>query len=185
MDNQKRKKILWWAIIALVIIGLIFLIWSLLQQRAANNPKEEEEYIPPKIDMPSADLEYQEIAPSVAEAEFQAITLAKTYAERFGSWSTDSAGHNLAELAPKSTARMKNYLNSIEANTQAEYSGITTRSLATETLSISDTEAMVTVSTQRTQTKADLSTDIYYQDIEITLIKSGDTWLVDSAYWQE
>lgn len=184
MDNQKRKKILWWAIIALVIIGVIFLIWSLLQQQAATLP-EEEEYVPPKIEMKSLDLEYQPLEPSVDQAEFEAVTLAKTYAERFGSWSTDSAGHNLAELAPKSTSLMRSYLNSIESDQNAEYQGISTRALSTETLSISESQAKIMVSTQRTETNTDLSTSVFYQDIEITLLKSSDNWLVDSAYWQE
>ena len=77
------------------------------------------------------------------------------------------------------------YLLSIPIdNTIEEYTGITTKSLSTKILSLTEEDALINVVTQRVETQDDLSQEIYYQDIEIGLIKSGNKWLVSSAYWQ-
>lgn len=184
MDPQKRKKIII-AIIILVILGLLFWLWRNLNVFIpANNNNTNE---PPKFVAPSSPSDFDpNLAPVLSSDELLAVNLAKNYAERFGTWSTDQPGVNLKELEVLSTRSMNNYLASIQIDYQAtSYNGITTKSIAGQLESFATDSATVLVKTQRIETKADLSQDIYYQDIKLDLVKSNDKWLVDAAWWQD
>ena len=75
-------------------------------------------------------------------------------------------------------------MNSLEANYSEDFTGITTKSIVPEILSLTDNQATVMVSTQRIATDEKLEQNVYYKDIKIFLVKSNDIWLVNSAYWQ-
>ena len=184
MDSSKRKKIVWLAIIILVILGILFLIWRLSD--FSFGPKQEaNQNEQPIFPTPSANIEYKVTPPTKTDTEFAIENLAKSYAERFGSWSTDSPGANLEELIPLSSKTMVSYLNSIVIDYSAsEFSGLSAKSLTADINSLTDSQAEVLVKTQRVKTKANLTEEIYYQDIKISVVKSGDKWLVSSAVWQ-
>lgn len=183
MDSKRRKKIII-AIIILVIIGVLFLVWRLGQEPfiPTGRPPEQK----PIFKAPSASLEYQplETAP-ISDVEFSILNLAKSYVSRLGSWSTDNQGHNLQELEPLSSAKMREYLVSIPRQMADKFSGITTKSISAEILSLENTVAEVMVNTQRIETAADLKQNVYYQDIKIFLVKGGVGWLVDDVRWQD
>lgn len=179
---NKRKKII---IIALVLLLIMVLIWLLLRQQSLvdqtnTNTNPENVFKPP-----SQNLQYQPVlsAPETA-AEFTAITLAKNYAERFGSWSTDKQGKNLEELTSLSTSKMQTYLQGIKLEAAAEFYGVSTKTIASEIRSLDDKQAVILVKTQREEKKGNLDPVVKYQDILITLIKNNNNWLVDSAIWQ-
>jgi len=184
MEKEKRKKYAIIAIIILVIILLIFLVSRLFDKSMPGDKGNE--FTPPEFTPPSAQVDKNDIPdPVESNTEFDVINLARNFVERFGSWSTDNQGHNLEELLVLSSAKMEKYLLSIPIdNTIEEYTGITTKSLSTKILSLTEEDALINVVTQRVETQDDLSQEIYYQDIEIGLIKSGNKWLVSSAYWQ-
>ena len=182
MDKEKRKKIIKLAIIILVIIGILLVILRLSNRQPDYDMGIDDQ---PVFTPPSVDLEYDPQAPpSQTTTEFSVENLAKSFAERFGSWSTDNPGHNLVELAPLSTQTMQTYLASLEADYSNDFIGMTTKSNSAEITSLEENLATVMVNTQRVTTDADLNENIYYQDIEIFLTQSDDTWLVNSAYWQ-
>lgn len=184
MDQEKRKKLLW-AILILVII-LAFLFWILRTSdqnpNNINSPEEQQPVFTP----PSANIEYQ--APEEVEqnpTEFSAVNLAKAYAARFGSWSTDNQGNNLQQLFPLSTSRMQNYLSSIDLNFEnQEFFGATTKSISAEIVDMNDNSAEVLVNTQKIETNASLERNVYYQEASVYLLKSGDNWLVDRFVWE-
>ncbi|MBU1202855.1 hypothetical protein KKH39_02325 [Patescibacteria group bacterium] len=186
MEESKKKKIIW-AVVIILILLIAFLFWILRtsdQKPPIQNTNEE----PPIIfTPPSANFTYQEpTVPKQTNLEFDAANLAKIYAERFGTWSTDNPGHNLEELMPLSSNTMKNYLSGINTDMSADqFSGITTKAISYEILDIDDTSANIRVSCQRIKTEADLSENVFYQDIEISMTRSANQWLVTSAFWQE
>ena len=183
MDNKKRRKIIIIAVIILVILGILFLILRMGKEPIVNQNTVSER--PPVLKVPSAEFEYQPVTkPPMTSVEFTVVNLAKTYASRFGSWSTDNQGHNLEELLVLSTATMKNYLNSIQPEIASGFNGFTTKSLSAEILSLKPGEAEVMVGTQRIETDGSLKEKIYYQDIKVSMVKNGDEWLVDKANWQ-
>jgi hypothetical protein len=182
MFSGKKKKIIL-VIIILVIIGLLLVFW---RSRNSKPVIDENANQPLQIDIPSANNEYKAPeVPAQTKTEFSITNLAKNYAARFGSWSTDNPGRNLEELRPLSTAKMKNYLEKMQINYKAgSFSGISTTSLSAEILFLDDTQTTVLVKTQRVETKSDLSTKTYYQEIEVSLVKAGEEWLVDSVSWK-
>ena len=64
---------------------------------------------------------------------------------------------------------------------------MTTKALSTKTLFLDEAsgDATIEVQTQRVETSSDLSENIYYQSAEVSLIKSGNNWLVDTFVWEE
>ena len=184
MDKEKRKKIAWIVIIILVILGLL---WLLLRGTDLYRPGDggmTNEVL--DVPVPSANLQYDpDLPPAQTNTEFDVENLAKNFAARFGSWSTDNPGENLEELLPLSTRSMQNYLQGIDIGSGGEeFKGISTKSISSEIISISDSDAEVMVNTQRVETNGSLQENIFYQEIKIMLIKSDSIWLVDGAYWQ-
>lgn len=192
MSDEKRKKILWLAIILIVVMAVLFLVIQLSDKEVVLDPNSQELVEDqPVFEPKSVDIEYDEqknTTDTVSESntEFTVLNLAKSYASRLGSWSTDNPGKNLKELLSLSTSRMKKYLNDRDLGTgDVAYSGITTKSLSAKILSLSGDEAEVLVSTQRIESDENLTDNIFYQDIELFLIKSNDVWFVDEANWLE
>ncbi len=192
---SKKKKI----IITIISFFFIFLFFNLIKDKEMidlsnfNKPEEKEiipEEIIPEYQSESVVLEYETFLLediSQTNSELLIINLAKNFTERFGSWSTDNQGVNLEELLPLSTAKMKAHLNNIVLDYEVEeFFALFTKSLATEIIFLDEEEgdAKVLVKTQRIKTLSDLSTEVYYQDMELDIILSGDKWLVTEAQWQ-
>lgn len=184
MDKDRRKIIFWSAIILMVII---FLLWLMLRGsdiwQPENTPvaNDNTSYIPK-----SKDLVYDpDVPPALEETEFDVVNLAKDFAARFGSWSTDNPGRNIQELMPLSTDSMKNYLSSLDLNYDTEsFSGVSSQSLSAKIQSIDEESAIVMVTVQRVETNENFEDNLYYQDIEIEAEKVDGKWLVSAAYWQ-
>jgi hypothetical protein len=67
----------------------------------------------------------------------------------------------------------------------AGYTGISTIVIGMKSLSESDTATTFLVTTQREEsvgTPGD--TTLRYQDVEVSLVKSGDEWLVNDLIWK-
>lgn len=179
--EQKKRKIIWLTVLLVILILLVVLIWWLLR---GSNPLNQPEEDVPIYNTPSANLNYT--APKADEVnptEFGVVALARMYAERFGSWSTDNQLKNLQELSQFSSPSMLNYLGQQEIRPAQEFYGISTKALSTRVTSQSESAAEVIVSTQRTENKAGQES-VFYQDVRLTLVNVGDLWLVSGAYWQ-
>ncbi|MDD5749670.1 MAG: hypothetical protein PHO91_02695 [Patescibacteria group bacterium] len=183
MQIDRRKKIIIIAIAILVILGVLFLIWRLSDRSQPMAPVEEEQ---PIFEAPSVPFEFDpSLPPAQTNTEFAVSELAKNFAERFGSWSSDNPGANLRELLPLSSSVMVNYLNNLEINYQSEeFFGISTKSLSSSIASLGPSQARVLVKTQRIKKQGAQPEEVFYQDIEISLVNSGDSWLVSAANWK-
>ena len=88
MEKDKKRIIIWGAIALLVVIILLWLMLrgsDIWQPENSTPVNENTSFIPP-----SKDLQYNPDAPPVLEeTEFNVVNLAKDFAARFGSWSTD------------------------------------------------------------------------------------------------
>ena len=189
-QGGKKRKIIWTIIIILIIIALVWLLIFILRDRYPDSDQRDIYSIndQPVFEPISPVFEEPDEIQREESVEFTVKNLAKNFTARFGSWSTDNRGQNLTELLTLSSARMQNYLNEIDVDYEVvEFSGVTTKSLSAQILFLDedDGSADVLVQTQRIETKADLSQNIYYQDIELSIIKSGNNWLVDQVEWQE
>lgn len=120
--------------------------------------------------------------------------MASSFAERFGSFSNQSDYKNISDLKPYMTVKMKKWADSYIAENRANgvsniYYGIITKSVTYEYLSYDDDmgSAEIVVKARRRESVGISSntTNVFYQDIKISLIKENGAWKIDSAYWQE
>lgn len=125
------------------------------------------------------------------EDDFRQI--ARSFVERFGSYSNQSDYGNIDDLKIFMTAKMKlwadEYVSDLKAedSDQDEFYGITTKALIEpEVLSfdLSADKVELMVPTQREENAGSQDKRIFSQNIKVTFVKEGGEWLIDSAFWQ-
>jgi len=169
-------------IIAAIIGGFLWLSRGDKLPESAPAPKVE-------INAPSAAVK---IAPPT-EAEKQAASVgavAKTFVERFGSYSNQSGYLNFTELKALTTETFAAWLQSSyvpklkkEHDPAGYYYEISTAAPVLTPGEQSATAAKFVITTQRIE-KTDNAEKTFQQDIVLELKKVGEEWLVDGAYWQ-
>lgn len=197
--------------IAIVIIGLILIILIIYFGFVKKNPSTEptiieEPFITGQLpggstdtplttpgDRPVNSQQYDisQEAPRETD-ENDLVSMARLFAERLGSYSNYSNYSNYDDLLLFMTAEMKvwakEYVDELKENTinNGEYYGITTNAVTSEVLEFTNDEARIMVTTKRRESTSSVNEgEAFFQDIEITLKKINNTWLVDKAYWQE
>jgi len=112
---------------------------------------------------------------------------ARNFAERYGSFSTDARFANLFELKNEMSKRLwqeiENYIKEKEKEEAKEFYGITTKVLNVEEKDFSENEANYLILTQRIETKG-TEQKVFYQNLELKLIKEDNVWKVDRINWQ-
>ena len=114
--------------------------------------------------------------------------IAASFAERYGTWSNQSNSSNLVDLKLMMTKSMQVWADDNIIATQTnddyqEYYGMTTKAIIVEAKSFTENKAVILVGTQRTENKAG-QIKTFNQNLQLDMVKSGQTWLVDGAYWQ-
>lgn len=128
------------------------------------------------------------VAPVVVQTS--PTTVARTFVERIGSYSSEAEAANIEDIMGMATTSFKNKLTTLAKEARAtaggSYYGVSTQVLtAPKTVSSTDTQVVMTMTTQREETiDTPGNTTVKYQEITITLVKSGTTWLVDGYAWK-
>ncbi len=172
---------------AFLLLFLLVLLWWLLSRKTTVTQEPPRE-IPPitVIDTPT-------IPPSQVAATNERVgtsslqTLAKTFTARFGSYSTDTSGENLIDLLPLMTTEFAESTRQqvARAEKSSEYYGVSTRVVAVTVVESGDTEATLSVSTQREESKGSpQNTSIKYQTLVLKMVKIGENWFVSEAAWE-
>lgn len=149
----------------------------------ANVPKTVLEKTAP--DAPASD-------PEKPDSQANLKRLAASFAERYGSFSNQGDFENLKELKVFMTDSMAREVDAYIAEAGARgtatpaYVGMTTRALSSTIDSFNESAgtATVTVNTQR-QEVTSAGTRVFYQEIGLDFVRSGEIWEVDSAQWLE
>ena len=171
-------------VIAVIIGGFIWL-------NRADQPLAETAPAP-KAELDDTTAEVVKIAPpTVAEKQAASIgAVAKTFVERFGSYSNQSGYSSLAELEALSTESFAAWLESNyvpklkkEHDPSGYYYEISTEAPMIASVEQSAAAAKFIVTTQRIE-KTDNGEKTFQQDIVLDMKKIGDEWRVDGAYWQ-
>lgn len=115
--------------------------------------------------------------------------LAFSFAERYGSYSSQGGFKNLEDLKSLMTEKMAAKINNFTLDTRVsgdKYEGYDTRALTGEFLEFSDSAAKISVGTQRFHyIENALDPEMFYQNITVYLVKIGGEWKVDDAYWEQ
>lgn len=110
---------------------------------------------------------------------------AKIFVERYGSYSTDNNYQNIREVESLVTdavwAKIGVKLNSPAPS--GAFSGMTTLVLSSEFNSWDGQRADLILKTRRQENKMGVMANTY-QDITVSLVRSGDNWLVSSFQWK-
>ncbi len=124
------------------------------------------------------------------EDDFKQI--ARSFAERFGSFSNHSDYGNIEDLRSLMSSKMQtwadDYVSNLRENREnsAGYYGITTKALLEpEIINPEKSSGIeVLVKTQRQEVTATGEDKSYEQDLKVVFVNEGGKWLVDGAYWQ-
>ncbi len=188
---SRRTKIFLTVILALILV--LALILLILEQQSPQTPStgtntgssSSVSRPPPLPGIPTpTNIE----PPPSGPIEQNPATIAADFTERYGSYSNEGNYQNLRDLYSQMTTNMQARTETFITSNPlpaGDYFGVTTRAVRTDVVSKTDTEAVISVGTQRQEsTSANPSSRIYYQTAELVLVKSGLKWLVDSFEWQ-
>lgn len=195
----RRTKIIIAAVLIILVGVLAFLWWRSRRivsiPEAVQGPNGATPSVPELSGTPPAPLSSantsvtgggSETAPRAGIEAF-----ARSFAERYGSYSNQSDFENIENLYPFMTEKMQVSAQAFVSAQRAKqkgtetYAGITTRVLSTHSVSQTSLPAVLTIKTQRTESGGALrNTRVYYQDIELSLVSEGGVWKVDQATWK-
>ena len=194
MDNNQKKKLFYIAIIILLIVLILFGIWWYLSGKAVPSANTEK----PVVNNNQQTLPNNQVPPNpnpvvlppANDNERGALSVARLFAERFGTFTSQSNFEGIRELTQKSTETMSswllnNYIPELRNKYPADkYAGQTTNILSAQIISINENQAEASV---RTQQSLKIGTDapvVKSPTLRLKLIKEGETWLVDNARWE-
>lgn len=194
--SRRKKIILLVLAILLGIFAIVILLLSLGQRaplfnRTVNEPPVVGGNISTSGNLNAAvDTDVPPTLTEIPATQSTLLAIATSFAERFGSFSSESNFENLSDLKVLMTNKMKSWTENFIAQNQGqpvEFYGITTRALNAEiiTLAADETQAQILVTTQREETKSGAArSGVYYQKILLNLVQEGGSWKVDGATWQ-
>ena len=191
MMSPKTRRNLLVAILVLLLLLLAFLLWWFLR------PEPVAPVVTPPAPtttLPATDTESASEIREQREQEERADTASlqsasKTFAERYGSYSTEANFANLTDVLPLMT---KAYATTTAAYiatavSPKTYYGVTTRVITVKVDAEDDTAgtAQVTLTTQREEAKGSVqSVTVKYQDLVLSFEKEGGEWKVSNAVWK-
>jgi hypothetical protein len=182
--KRKSKFEIVGAILILIIL-LVFLWWLF-----ARNQPTPETTLPPTTEQAGegAGTVVAPVEPHVAVTT--APTIARSFVERLGSFSTESDYKNIDDVMSMASAGLQNKLKALKATALKSpaktYYGVSTRVVTLETATETETTATINITTSRTESVNDpRSKSTRYQDVTLNLVKSGNTWLVEDYQWVE
>lgn len=183
LSNKQIKILIIIFLIILLIIALVFILKKKGPEKI-NQPKPSESMEEIQREVPTIENKF---TPQAKTEESIVSSVARNFAERLGSYSTDNREENFKSILPLMTddliANFKNTKALEKLNTK-EYYGISSKALKIDT-TISDTgdKAVSIVSLQQVE-NINNKQSIIYNKLDLDLIKNANTWLVDGAKWE-
>lgn len=110
--------------------------------------------------------------------------LAKTFVERYGTYSTDNESQNIKESQELVTPALWAKIGaSLGASSSGQpFYGITTKIISTNITSWSETKATVSLKAMRTEDKNGTISS-RNQNVTVEMVKEGEKWLASSIAW--
>jgi len=189
MFEDKRRILIISGAVALLVIAALILWWLLsFRRQPVNQPIEP----PPTINQVNANLPAAPEQASLARAEQENSfplglrQLAMSFAERYGSYSSDEQIQNLRDLEPLMTADLVAvvYDNIAEAPVNGDFIGYSTKALSVKLIASDNSSAEMIVGVQRAQTVNNQVQNVFNDSLALTAVKIGAEWKIDSVRWQ-
>ena len=190
--TERQKRITIYALILLIL--LLLLGWLLFILFSGGGESSEvtdetvviEEVADPIPERTTISEEELEAEREVRDTSSDVISLSKTFVERYGSYSNEADFSNLEDLIPLMSdsfaAETELFIDGAVA--PEEYYGVSTQVITVSVEGETDSAATVTLTTQREEAvESPQNTTVKYQDIQLTFVKEGGVWKIDSATW--
>ena len=189
-----NKKLIALIISGLLIIALIIYFIFIFDFNKTDSPQDGnqagQEAPPVIVDSTGIAVPPRDVA---TQQKDQVAKLAISFAERYGSSSSQSDFSNLSDLelfmTPELQASTKEFVTTEQAKpvTTLDYSGVTTKAIVPTFTSFDDEAgtAAVTVSTKRQEESATGEMSTYNQNLFLTMRKINDEWKVNTVAWEK
>jgi len=195
--TKKQIKIL--IITFIIVLLIVFLVFLLTNNGEEVNNNKSEDVIPADINSSNNSIksESQIVEEPIVEKKKEDVValkikaVAKNFAERYGTWSTDNKENNFKSAEIYATTKMKGIIQDfIESNDKLageylDFYGVTAKALNAKINSSDNTRASLSVSVQQTETSGEnLVKKTSYNSLDLELIKYNEDWLVNYAEWE-
>lgn len=186
-DEQKRLIILGSLGLALIIIVGLIAWWFLKPKPGVINTQ------PVTSTSTGSQINYE--PPVVLPATPERISedksyplglrqLAMSFAERYGSYSSDEMLKNIEDLKPLMTPSLVNRIKP-DVVSSTVFIGFSTKAISLQLVNSSESNATVMVKTQRTQSiGSGQENRVFYSDLELKIVKLNNEWKVDGVQWK-
>ncbi|MFH1947116.1 MAG: hypothetical protein ABIJ23_03115 [Candidatus Magasanikbacteria bacterium] len=121
--------------------------------------------------------------PAVDPDELYAKQVSRIFVERFLSYSNQDNNQHITEILPMVADSMSGWVKEQLVVQGDEYSGITTKVIASQIEEIDEEKAIVLVDVQQTL-DSNGGQKVEYKSGKVNLVRSGDDWLVSGLYWE-
>lgn len=190
MERKRMIEIGVAIVILLALLGVIF--WMTRENTAQQIEEEKNTTLPTANTTPAPKPTYDpEDVPKAQEVS--AGTVARTFVERVGSYSSESDFQNIDDVLGLVTTRLGAQLEREakqarrqEPGGEGGYYGVSTSYLGAKTTQETEASMTLMVQTQREEAFGSPGNEeIRYQAIEVVLVQEGGVWKVDAYTWQD
>lgn len=166
-------------------------------EEQTTEPKTENNVVRPVINIHSKEVQEKKEQARIEASEFgkdDLMRIARSFAERYGSYSNHSNFDNIVDLKIFMSSRMQLWADNYVAEQRKNevggdiYYGITTKAASEEVKEYDEDvgRATVVVKTRRRELVGSTSniSDSFDQNIVIKFVKERNAWKIDNATWE-
>ena len=192
MTENNKRIILIISIILIIIFVVVIVLWQFFSNDTDDQVVNTNTSQPATtntnvttIDLTNNTNQGREV---IIENDNLSMTrLASIFAERYGSYTSESEFKNTLELKVFMTDSLIKTVDKYLAaqpdqSSQGEYMSVVTKVISNKIVTTDDNSGTVELITQRTENIGDTN-NVYYQNITLELIYDSDVWLVNKATW--
>lgn len=189
MSRKVRSALL--AVLAALVLAVI--LWLLFGRQPAVPPEPSPQApatstgatLPPAGEAP-------EVPPTPQPTQAAVLVVARSFAERFASWSTDDGFASFELLEGEATSQVREFLRTYRADLAARYPasggyhGVTGRALSPRVDQLDDEAGLaeVTVGLQLAESSGgNVTPSISNRELMLRLVRRDGQWLVDFLKW--
>ncbi len=187
MSRRSKTLIVVTALVIAIAAMVAYFLWK---TRTTPTPNSNVAVNPAATPLGSTANPVGTIVPTQTTTPFAtAEATARSFTERWGSFSSESDFQNVRDLYSVMTGTMKTWADSYvrdqrKAQAAGDFFGVTTRAMKTEVTEDKGDAVKILVTAQRVETKGSIAPRSYYQTMEVSLVKNGSGYLVDGAWWK-
>ena len=190
LNLDRRKLIIIAVVVAVLLLAAIVGGW-LYWRQPSTSPTTEPSPAKPTVQLPPVPSPAAVARTPEEEAQESVSRLARLFAERFGTFSSQGRYEGIDDIMAVTTDSFQDWLNNKympelkNQHSSATYSGQTTRVMSVTVEKFADDESQVAVRVQQAVTNDAGIVEVKYPVLKVALVKQNNTWLVDSAYWDK